>query len=188
MTAGFVLAFIVLPFAAGISALRHHMRRYRSVADGRRDEVRTWEGALWGDDKAQVLNELQAENVRSAGHVIMVKRPRFGQPTRLEPYYEDPKITAEARRLSNIGKPPPERMPPMCCIDAAPADGPWPEPCDRCWKPGGYVPPRRLEPGRPTLDLLEHEPPWPDRHEALYRRLPWQLRRLIISHYTKEQP
>jgi len=46
--------------------------------------------------------------------------------------------------------------------------------------------PPEPEPGRPTLDLLEHEPLWPDRHPALYRHLPWPVRRSIITHYLKE--
>lgn len=200
MTAGFVLAFIVLPAVAGISAFRHHMRSV--VAQYRRELDRP--------RRVNVTSHSQRGGL-TAGEVVvprrkvrMVERPRFGQPTRLEPFYGplwgDSKAQVldelQAENVRSAGLP---ELPPMCCIDAAPADGPYPEPCDRCWKPGGYLPGRKHPDG---TDVLSDEqtaacvsmgliptngrPPWPDRHPALYRHIPWHIRRHIISHYTKE--
>lgn len=124
---------LATPIAAGCAAFMHNTRQYER-ADRERELIRSRSSgalALMTEHKRRTLGELQREveyNVTShdqqggltAGRVDdwdelavvprrrMVKRPRFGQPTRSEPFY-DP-------------------LPPISDDFAAPADGPWPEP------------------------------------------------------------
>jgi len=156
----FVAFTALLSGVGGYAALRHSRDEYeaqlRRELESRRRSVGAL--ALMTEHKRRTLTELEEE----------VRRPMFGDPDHTE-------IVNVASLNQQAG------------ITAGRV---WADPdIDRRWRdkhglpepPPGPIVLDGVAPGV-TVDTRQ----WPDRHPALYRHLPWPVRRSIITHYLKE--